>query len=92
MSRPLYPSVGKTFKVPVQLHAKICQIISQNLYKIIPWYGKLKAENIPGIVEGGYQIPLAKDIPEKYSKKIVHHVRVIPGMISEGTGWGPQDS
>ena len=38
--------------------------------QIIPWYGELKPENIPGIVErGGYQIPHAKNIPEKIFQK-----------------------
>ena len=77
----------------MQLHAKICQIISQNLYKIIPWYGKLKAEDIPGIVEGG---GIRKIFQKKYSKKkTFHHVRVIPGIISEGAPHaknGPRNS
>ena len=38
---------------------------SENIYsKIFQWYGKLKTENIPGIVRGGYQISLAKNIPK----------------------------
>ena len=73
MSCPLYPSVSKTFK---DSSATTCQNMSDNQSKsIIPWYGKLKAEHIPGIVEGG---GIRKIFQKKYSKKTFHHVRVIP--------------
>ena len=73
MLRPLYPSDSKTFK---DSGVTTCHILKDNQSKsvqIIPWYGELKAENIPGIVEGGgYHIPppgSTKNIPER----IFHH-------------------
>ena len=36
--------------------------------QIIPWYGELKPENIPGIVErGGIRYPMPKIFQKKYS-------------------------
>ena len=94
MSRSLYPSLSKpprSFLVQIHvqilvaffmLHAKMCHTIIQNLYKSIPrvWLGQLRKYSRYSR-RWGYQIPQAKTIP----KKIFHHVRGIPGIMSEGT-------
>ena len=50
--------------------------------QIIPWYGELKPENIPGIVErGGIRYPMPKIFQKKYSKKNIPARKGIPGII-----------
>ena len=52
---------------------QFCKIISQNLYKLFDGMVSSKQKSR----RGGYQIPHAKNVPEKtFQKKIFHHVRV----------------
>ena len=70
-------------------HAQICQTIRKNIFKNIPgiWgaQGQKYSRYSP---RGGYQIPLAKNIPKhskkNIPKKIFQHLRGIPGIFKIG--------
>ena len=87
------------WRIPVQVlqlsayymifHAQICQTIRKNIFKNIPgiWgaQGQKYSRYSP---RGGYQIPLAKNIPKhskkNIPKKIFQHLRGIPGIFKIG--------